>query len=218
MPMDEQIIVFNKQHPEKTAPKNRKLFYDELFNHPQNSAPNEGVEVVSVFLFNTYGDVLLQKRSHSKRHNPNLLDKSIGGHIQYGDTPAYTVMVETVQELLTPSIVSEDEADFKKTFSLLRNYLDTVAIIKHVKTDIVTIPKVVDTRRVAILNKSHTYFGVYNGSTRPVDREALGILAYPLDKLEGELKSHPELFTQDLQVYMKLYGNELKKFIAFIKS
>ena len=70
-------------------------------------------------MFNSYGEMIIQKRSFDKNHNPGLLDKSIGGHVQFGDTPDYTAMVETIQELQTPSIVLKNENDFVKTFHLL---------------------------------------------------------------------------------------------------
>lgn len=216
--MSEQILTFHKDTPDRVVPKDRKVFYDEQFARDENSEPTEGVEIVTVFLVNTQGDVLLQKRSHNKRHNPNLLDKSIGGHIRYGDTPNYTVMVETVQELLTPSIVQNTDEDFAKTLKLLKNYLDTVAVIKHISTDVVTTNKMVDGQVKQILNKTHTYFGVYNGSTRPVDREALGVLSYPMTVLENELANSPADFTNDIVFYMDMYGDRLKEFIKFVQE
>lgn len=212
MSSDEKVIVFNSNSPDKTWSKSRKIFYDEQFQE-NDSKPDEGVEVISVFLVNTHGDVLLQKRSPTKRHNPNLLDKTVGGHIQYGESPDYTVMVETVQELLTPSIVLRTDEDFTKTFNLLKDYLDTIAVINHISTDVVVVRKLSDGIEKKITNKVHTYFGVYNGSTRPVDREALGILAYPLETLISEIKQHPDNFTHDIVLYMQMYGKKLKEFI-----
>ena len=63
---DEKIIVFNTSEPNKSWSKSRKLFYDEQFA-PDGEKPTEGVEVISVFLVNTHGDVLMQKRSPTKR-------------------------------------------------------------------------------------------------------------------------------------------------------
>lgn len=217
MSSDEKIIVFNTENPNKTWSKSRQLFYDEQFSDSKDK-PSEGVEVISVFLVNTHGDVLLQKRAPSKRHNPNLLDKAIGGHIQYGESPDYTVMVETVQELLTPSIVLRTSEDFAKTFTLLKDYLDTIAVVTHISTDVVVVRKLSDGTEKEIVNKTHTYFGVYNGSTRPVDREALGVLAYPLDTLEQEITQNPDSFTHDLILYMQMHGNRLKTFIEAIRK
>jgi hypothetical protein len=59
---------------------------------------NKYVEVVNVFLFTEHGELIVQKRSREKKHNANLLDKSMGGHVRCGDTPSLTAMIETVQE------------------------------------------------------------------------------------------------------------------------
>lgn len=122
-------------------------------------------------------------------------------------------MVETVQELLTPSIVLRTDEDFTKTFNLLKDCLDTIAVINHISTDVAVARKLSDGTEKKITNKVHTYFGVYNGSTRPVDREALGILAYPLETLISEIKQHPDNFTHDIILYMQMYGKKLKEFI-----
>lgn len=127
-------------------------------------------------------------------------------------------MVETVQELLTPSIVLRTNEDFTKTFTLLKDYLDTIAIISHISTDVVVVRKLSDNTQIPITNKVHTYFGVYNGSTRPVDREALGVLAYPIETLEQEITQNPNNFTHDVILYMQMYSDKLKKFIESVKQ
>jgi len=48
MSSDENVIVFNSNSPDKTWSKSRKIFYDEQFQE-NDSKPDEGVEVISVF-------------------------------------------------------------------------------------------------------------------------------------------------------------------------
>jgi hypothetical protein len=66
--------------PEKRLiPMERKAFYDEQFALSVNGQePNRSVDVVQVLLFTLDGEVILQKRSQNKAHNPGLIDKSIG--------------------------------------------------------------------------------------------------------------------------------------------
>lgn len=59
-----------------------------------------------------------------------------------GDSPHHTVMLETVQELLTPSIVLGNRIEFLKTYDAMRDYLTTVALLKYMGSDDVCIPNV----------------------------------------------------------------------------
>ncbi len=103
--MSDLITTYNlDDRPDIVWPMDRKEFYrGQVEAFKKFGKPTKAIAVVSIFLFNEHGELLVQKRSNEKAHNPGLLDKSIGGHIQIGDSPQYTVMVETVQELQVPS-------------------------------------------------------------------------------------------------------------------
>lgn len=217
--MDEKVIVYKINTPNKEAPLDRKEFYDsQIKQYKKNSRPSLAVELVDIFLFNDYGELLVQMRSKTKRHNPNLQDKSIGGHVKWGDTADYTVMVETVQELKVPSIVLRTNSDFIKTYNLLRDYIDTVAIVKHIDTRILKLPKLLDGEKVVIGNKVNLYFGVYHGRVKAEDREAKGVLNYSIPDLMDEVNEFPEVFTDDLKVMLKLYHDQMMDFINIIKK
>ena len=112
--MNETVNTFLLKNPFESIPMDRKSFYEEqVSEYKKNGEPSRAIEVVNILLFNSQGELIVQKRSFDKNHNPGLLDKSIGGHLRYGDTPDYTVMVETIQELQTPSIVLKDKKDRK---------------------------------------------------------------------------------------------------------
>ena len=125
-------------------------------------------------------------------------------------------MVETIQELQTPSIVLKDQEDFNRTYLLLKDYLETIAIISHLYTGLINPIKVIDNEKIAISNKIHIYMGVYDGRIRPVDREAKGILFYSLAELELEMQKTPEVFTDDLHLIMNQFKNEIKNFVEYI--
>ncbi len=217
--MSEIINTFLISNPFELVPMERKEFYSEqVAEYKKNGTPSRAIEVVNIFIFNSHGELIIQKRSFDKAHNPGLLDKSIGGHIQNGDTPNYTVMVETIQELQTPSIVLDDNEDFNKTFLLLGKYLETISIIKHFKTYLYSPTKIVDGEPVKIANKIHIYLGVYDGRIRPVDREAKGVLFYSLSELRKEMDSSPQNFTDDLRLILEEYGSEIESFVEIIKK
>lgn len=211
---EETVTVFNLDAPEVAIPMTRREFYDDQITvFRKSGTPSQAVAIVDILLFDVTGELFIQKRSDAKQHNPGLLDKSIGGHIQYGDAPNYTVMVETVQELKVPSIPLRTSEDFAKTYRLLRNYLETVAVLKHIATFTENFTKVFQSEKIMIANKKHLYFGVYNGAIRTIDREAKGVLLYPLKDLAKEMKEYPERFTDDMHYYLKHYQKQMEDFV-----
>jgi isopentenyldiphosphate isomerase len=55
--------------------------------------------VVHLHLFNTRGELYLQKRAKTKDIQPGKWDTSVGGHISPGETPAEALMREAGEEL-----------------------------------------------------------------------------------------------------------------------
>lgn len=215
--MSEIINTFSLKNPSQMIPMNRKDFYDEQVKvYKEEGNPSKAVEVVNVLLFNSHGELIIQKRSFDKSHNAGLLDKSIGGHIENGNTPDYTVMMETIQELQTPSIVLKDKEEFDKTLILMNKYLETVSVIYNIKTDTKLLVKIIDEKKIEIANKIHLYLGVYDGRIRPADREAKGVLFYSLIELEKEMIKSPDTFTSDLHFLINEYNKDIKEFVSKI--
>ncbi|MCX6757362.1 MAG: NUDIX domain-containing protein [Candidatus Nomurabacteria bacterium] len=215
--MSEIINTYSLDNPYNMIPMDRGEFYREQVEiFKKEGKATKAVEIVNILIFNSHGELIIQKRSFNKAHNAGLLDKSVGGHIKNGDTPDYTVMVETIQELQTPSIVLKDQEDFNKTYLLLKDYLETIAIISHLHTGLISPIKIVNNEKIPIANKVHIYMGVYDGRIRPVDREAKGILFYSLAELESEMQKTPEVFTDDLHLIMKQFKDEIKNFVEYI--
>lgn len=213
---DEKITVSPVGKPDERTSYSRKQFYDEQFS--SDHTKDLAVHLVAVFIVTSRGDILLQKRAHDKRHNPRLVDKTMGGHITYGDEPDYTVMVETVQELLTPSIVLKNDTDFRKTYGLLKHYLNTVALVKHSQVKEFKLKKISGGKEYEVNNVFHMYFGIYDGSTKPADREAAGMLYYKLEDLESEMLIAPEQFTDDLKKLFAQYKDDLQEIIQTYAS
>jgi len=212
--MVEDITIYEVREPEIAFPMDRDKFYDEQIKTIKKTGKADKiVEVVAVLLFNKDREIILQKRSHHKIHNPFLIDKAIGGHITYGNSPGYTVMVETVQELRVPSIVLRNEGDFKKTYKLLETYLDNIAVIEELDHKIFELERVIGGEKYSMPHKVHLYIGVYGGATKAVDREASGVLNYGLDILKKEMDAQPQNFTGDLHFYLKRYEKEIKNFL-----
>jgi isopentenyldiphosphate isomerase len=217
--MSETITTYALNKPDDPQPMDRDKFYrEQVESYKKTGKPTRAIAIVNAFIFNPKGELFIQKRSDQKAHNPGLLDKSIGGHIRFGDSPDYTIMVETIQELQVPSITLLNRKDFLKTYELLGSYLSVVSIVQHIDTKMLNLKKTINNEEIIIANKTHIYFGIYNGSMRTVDREAKGILQYTLPELEKEIKQSPNSFTNDIVFYLKNYKKEFEDFINIISK
>jgi hypothetical protein len=141
------------------------------------------------------------------------MDKSIGGHISAWDDANYTVMVESVQELQVPSLVLNNESDFKKTYKLLKWYTKTISILQYIDTQFFEMSKKINWEDILVGNKSHIYFWIYGWSVKNVDDEAKWILFYDLNELEQEIKEFPNTFTYDLKFYLNYYKKNIWDFL-----
>lgn len=217
--MSEIINTYLVNDPESLVPMKRSDFYQEqvkIFKETGN--PTRACDIIDILIFNSDGELMVQKRSKNKAHNPGMFDKSIGGHVSYGDTYSHTVMIETVQELQTPSIVLNNKKDFDKTLSVLSEYTETIAIIKHNDSETHRLTKIINGEKIDILNRVHLYFGIYNGRTRPVDKEANGVLYYTIEDLVDEMRLAPHMFSYDLSYLINTYKNEIVNFIEKVKT
>lgn len=55
--------------------------------------------VVHLHLFNSKGELLLQKRSSNKRIQPGKWDTAVGGHVSYGETVLEALKRESAEEV-----------------------------------------------------------------------------------------------------------------------
>ncbi|EKD42934.1 MAG: hypothetical protein ACD_72C00529G0002 [uncultured bacterium] len=217
--MAELVTTYELRDPEIPLPMDRDKFYEEQLKVIESTGkPSRAVEIIGLLLFNRKGEIILQKRSGSKVHNPFMIDKAIGGHVKHGDSPLYTLMVETVQELRVPSIVLRNDDDFRKTYKLLETYIDSIAVVKELDKGVWNLGRTINKKNYDMAHNVHLYVGVYSGSSRPSDSEASGILYYNLENLKKEMSEQPGNFTYDLHFYLKKYEKEIEEFLSYIKN
>lgn len=215
--MPETICTYHLDDRIHPHPMERDHFYDEqMAEFKKNGKPTRAVGIFDVLLFTEKGEVILQKRSHNKRHNPYLIDKTVGGHIQYGDTVFYTAMIECVQELKIPAVVLREDEDFKRTLDALSRSLESVGILEMVDNNIYEIDNFLDGERITIAKNIWMFVGIYSGAIKPVDNEATGVLYYELDVLKDEMRKMPQLFTPDLHFMIHKYEGNIKRILAHI--
>lgn len=212
--MSEYICGYDLDDKFRPREVDRKKFYDDqIEEYKKNGAPSMAVGAFYVLLVTEKGELILQKRSSKKRHNPFLIDKSVGGHVKYGDTVYYTAMLECVEELKVPAVVLKEDEDFHRTLESLAHSLESVAVLELVDHNIYTISTLFDKEPVDIAKNIWFFVGVYGGPIKPVDREASGVLYYKWDELMEEMKANPSIFTNDLHFIVKKYEKRIKKLI-----
>lgn len=216
--MGEIISTYSLDNLIMPVPYDRELFYDEQISATEKGIePAKAVGVFATLIFTEGKELILQKRSNKKRHNPYLIDKTVGGHIQYGDSPYYTAMIETVQELRVPSVVLRKEENFERTLGLLKKSLESTAVLTLAYQDVLTLDHFIDGKRIPIVKNIWLFFGIYSGPMKPIDREASGVLYYDLPALEEEMKRMPDLFTPDLHFFMQRFKPEITEFLKILK-
>ena len=216
--MSEIVTTYMLPDTDTTLPMKRTEFYrEQIAACRKTGAPTRSIEVVQTLLFTADGELILQKRSRRKQHNPGLIDKSLGGHIRFGETPKYTLMVETLQELEVPSFVLSQADDYKKTFTVLRPFLNNVALTQHIdgpRTYLST--KLIKGEQVTIANTYNFYLGIYSGPIKPADKEAAGILYFGYPKIRHDIREAPGQFTADLKFLLKKYQDEIREFLRVL--
>jgi len=130
----------------------------------------------SVLIFNSKGEVLLQKRAEIKYHSPGLWTNSCCSHQREGENLNDAVSRRLKEEL---GIVCECKEVFKFKY---RVEFDN-GLIEH--------------------EIDHVFIGQYDGNISPNQDEIEEIRWVPLDKLNKEMSENPEDFTYWFQILMK---------------
>jgi len=88
-PQGEVFPVVNERGEVIGRTTRREAHSDPAIIHP----------CIGIFIFNTRGEVLLQKRSATKDLGPNCWTLSVGGHIRYEGDPRETAIREAEEEV-----------------------------------------------------------------------------------------------------------------------
>lgn len=210
--MSEKLEVYNLDS-ELIETEDRKEFYDEIKSEFEKTGGiTKKVKTVGIILMNSAGRIYLQKRSKLKEDNSGLHDKTVGGHVEAGDSYNMTVVKECAEELGFPATVMSS-GEFDKAVKNI--YLETIGVFKEVDK--------LETFESKRLMKNGSYFvqpnmasffiGYYDGPIKFVDGESSGIEVFSLDELKEEIKTNPDKFTEDIKFMVQKY----EKFLVPIK-
>lgn len=217
--MNEIVTTYKLDDLDQPIPMDRDEFYDEQIAYfKKKGKSTRAIEVVQLFLFTPEKQIILQKRAMTKKLNPGLIDKTVSGHVVFGDPPDYSMMEETLQEMSIPSCVFRSKDDFKKAYRLLKHHLHSIALVQFMDTRTYQSKKVVNREQVGIANKYHFYCGVYNGPIKPSLGAASGILFYPFDILHEKIAENPSLFGEGLPFLLEKYRGKINDFLSYFSS
>ena len=185
--------------------QDRQEFYDEIKKEFKKTGKiTKKVKTIKLLLLNSFGRIYLQKRSKDKQENPNLYDKTVGGHISAGDSFEMTVVRECAEELGFPAVVLPQN-EFDKAIKVTD--LSVVGIFREIEDlkdfDSVRISK--DGSKIIQPMMTKIYIGYYNGKIGFMDGESSGVQTFSLDELKQTLDDNPNNFTEDVKFMVEKY-------------
>lgn len=205
--MSEQLEIYDLDD-NLIGIEKRDKFYDEIKKElAKTGKVTKKIKTVRLILLNSSGRMYLQKRSKIKAQNPNLYDKTIGGHALKGESYNMAMIRECAEELGFPAAILSDEEFNQATNS---TDLKVVSIIK--KVDFVPAFKSIrslEDGQLTLIQMCMFYIGFYDGPILFSDGESSGIEVFSLEELKDEIKLRPKKFTEDIKFMIKKYEKHL---------
>ena len=222
--MSEIITVSHINDPvRQPIPISRDQYYASIFTDALAGVENKEIitkdvqvapHILSVILFNQSGHMILQNRASTKKHNAGLMDKTIGGHIQwdYHSDPLWTGILESIQELRIAmlSVPYKDYAE--KLLQVGKHALGGFAFTTQIgRPTLMWFRRTVGDRIYLMPNIVHLYLGAYFGGVIPADCEVGGIAFRPasIESLTGD--PHTRI-TDDLFQILSKHAGDIQHF------
>lgn len=206
--MGERLEIFDMKG-DLISIQERKEYENEIEKeYAETGTITRKVRAIRLLLMTSGGRVYLQKRSKSKKANPGLLDKSVGGHVAAGHSYLMTVVKECAEELGFPSAVL-DASEFRKAVQVTDLHIIAVMHLIEIMDDFVSTRVLGDGRTVKQPYITGMYIGYYDGPIRFVDGESCGIESFSMQELKDEIAINPGQFTEDLLFMVNRYESQL---------
>jgi ADP-ribose pyrophosphatase YjhB (NUDIX family) len=187
----------------------RKLLLREMREYSQRSGDAPfAVETVFLMLVSSSAELYVVQRAQ-KTDNPWLLDKTVGGHVTYGESPASTLLREADEEIGVAVVLTTRES----ARDTIAN-LDTSRLA--VAWEIAFDPWLESIRVVAAgepwrkRHRATIYAGRYDGPVTFKDGEAASMEKIPLAAFPEVYAARRSEFTHDLGVLLERWWDRLR--------
>jgi len=207
-PFGEDVLEIYDLEGRFLTVQNRKEYYDEIEDEYKRTGKiTKQVKSIRLLLLNSKGKIYIQHRSDTKDRNPNLYDKTIGGHLKVGHTWDLTVVKECHEELGFPAVVLTDD-EFRA--ALTQTDLRIIGLFRRVE-HLVNFVSINNLHGKIFKQPFITsfYIGYYDGAINFCDGESTGIEVCTLEQLQEKIKKRPEDYTEDLKFMIDRYKDYL---------
>jgi len=206
--MNEQLEIY-KLDGTFISNQDRIDFYSDVkkeFN--DTGIITKKVKTIRILLMNSQGRIYLQKRSDTKNENPNLYDKTVGGHVVAESTFELTVVKECAEELGFPVAVLSEENFYNAVHSIDLKIIGILKKVDYISNfNSVRITK--EGKSFSQPYMTEIYLGYYDGSIRFADGESSGIETFSIEQLHRDISSNPDKYTEDIKFMAKKYSELL---------
>jgi len=147
-----------------------------------------------------------------KRKNPYKLHTTVGGHINWGEKPEFSLVHECLEELGAPALLFS-RSEYSEAVKKLRGYNRKAAVVYEVKEYFRNFSDSGIQERRDIKDRIWLYFGLYDGPIETPDRHSAGYEWIDFRTLEAEIRANPQQFTSGLIAYCEELREEMKAFV-----
>ncbi len=169
--MQEMVVLVN-EHDEVLGQMEKLKAHENALLH----------RAFSVFLFNSNGEMLLQKRAAGKYHSPNQWTNACCSHPKNGET-----YLQGAQRRLSEELGIT--ADLEEKFHFIYRADVGQELWEH--------------------ELDHVFTGIYDGEFRLNPDEVSEIRFISLEDLDREMKANPDQFTEWFKIILEEYKHHL---------
>lgn len=209
--MSEKIILYIEQN--NSAP----IFAlrSEVYDNRRTQYKDHYIYVIDIFLFTSSWQLLLQKRSKSKKTSPWQYHTSVWGHLNEWEIPEFTVVHECMEELGSSCFIVPENQSFETALRKLGDYTNKMAIIQHQKDYYKDLVDYTDAWWRVYSSKDRVYlcFWIYDWPVHCLDKEADWFEYFTIEDLKEELQTNPLKFTSVLHHFIETLWDDMIDFV-----
>lgn len=169
--MEEQVVLINEQDEVLGVMDKQQAHFSGLLHR-----------AFSVFIFNSKGEMLLQKRASGKYHSPNQWTNAVCSHPRKDES-----YLEAAKRRLNEELGIS--ADIQEKFYFIYKAKVGEDLWEH--------------------EKDHVFTGIYEGDFSLNFEEVSEVRYISMENLETELEKNPENYTEWFKIILKEYQQHL---------